>query len=266
MNKDVAIGAKGTQYENWMSMSAIKLVGGLTAALAAAFILLCIFADGVSAKLIVGILLIAFAWLFIDILRIRKALSYTGGKTMDFMQKRLLEKLAWDGVGQALDVGCGSGTMTIRLAKAFPQAKITGIDYWGMGWDYSKTLCEKNAELEGVGESCTFQKGDAANLDFADETFDALTANCVYSQIMGKAGMKELIAESLRTLKKGAPFAIQDYFEREKRFGSISELISALKEQGISEVQYEGGLDKELPKVVIRPYCINGTGILWGRK
>jgi len=28
----------------------------------------------------------------------------------------------------------------------------------------------------------------------------------------------------------------------------------------ISEVHYDGGLDRELPKVVIRPYCINGTG------
>lgn len=42
--------------------------------------------------------------------------------------------------------------------------------------------------------------------------------------------------------------------------------IQYLKDKGISEVHYEGDQDRMLPKVVIRPYCINGTGILWGRK
>ena len=104
-------------------------------------------------------------------------------------------------------------------------------------------------------------------MDFPDETFDALVANCVYSQIMGKTGgIKALISESLRTLKKGSPFAIQDYFEREKMFGSVDDLIEHLNSIGLSEVHYQGGLDSTLPKTVIRPYCIKGTAIIWGRK
>ena len=137
-----------------------------------------------------------------------------------------------------------------------------------MDWDYDKEQCDRNAQLEGVGDRCEFMHGDAKALVFPDETFDALVSNCVYSQIMGKGAMdkKSILMESMRVLKKGGVFAIQDYFDREKMFGSIPELMKYMKEQGISEVFYEGGQDHMLPKAVIRPYCINGTGILWGRK
>lgn len=262
----ITIGAPGTEYENWMSTPAIKMVGGITAGLGAAFIGTSALSENLPAKLILGALTVASSALLVDVVRIREALSYSGGKVMDQMQNRLMDKLVWDGKGEALDVGCGSGTMTIRMAKAFPESKVIGIDYWGMGWDYIKAECEKNAELEDVADRCEFRKGDASKLEFNDETFDALTANCVYSQIMGKVSMKDLIKESLRTLKKGAPFAIQDYFDREKMFGSTAELVKELEDWGVSEVHYQGGLDRELPKLVIRPYCIKGTGILWGRR
>ena len=248
-------------------MAAIRMVGAITMVLAIAFVCVMVLTQGVVWEIILGILMLAGIILFVDVLRIRKALSYNGGKAMDLMQKNLMEHFDWDGKGAVLDVGCGSGTATIRVAKTYPEAKVIGIDSWGMGWDYSKELCERNAEIEGVADRCEFREGSAVKLDFADETFDALIANCVYTQIMGKTGgMKCLISESLRTLKKGSPFVIQDYFEREKMFGSVNELTQHLKDSGISEVHYQGGLDKTLPKVVIRPYCISGTAIIWGIK
>ena len=122
--------------------------------------------------------------------------------------------------------------------------------------------------FKGVGDRTEFLQGDAKQLSFPDETFDALVSNCVYTQIMGEGASdkKKLVAESLRTLKKGGAFAIQDYFDREKQCGKMEDMIAYLKDQGISEIHYEGNLDHLLPKVVIRPYCINGVGILWGRK
>ena len=75
-----------------------------------------------------------------------------------------------------------------------------------------------------------------------------------------------MVAESLRTLKKGGVFAVQDYFGREKMCGKPEDMIRYLKELGLSDVHYEGDQDRLLPQVVIRPYCINGTGILWGKK
>ena len=47
--------------------------------------------------------------------------------------------------GKGLDVGCGSGALTIACAKKNPGASFTGIDRWGKEYaTFSKKLCESN--------------------------------------------------------------------------------------------------------------------------
>jgi precorrin-6B methylase 2 len=64
----------------------------------------------------------------------------------------VLSNLNWNGEGKALDIGCGNGALTVKLAKKHPKAQVTGIDYWGKRWEYSKSMCERNAEIGGVSE------------------------------------------------------------------------------------------------------------------
>ena len=71
---------------------------------------------------------------------------------------------------------------------------------------------KKNAAGEGVGSRCTFQHGDANRLDFPDESFDAVVSNYVYHNIIG-ADKHELLLETLRVLKKGGVFALNDEIE-----------------------------------------------------
>lgn len=56
----------------------------------------------------------------------------------------------WDGKGKILDIGTGSGSLIIKLAKNFPKSFLTGIDYWGGNREYSKAKCQQNAEIEGA--------------------------------------------------------------------------------------------------------------------
>ena len=52
-------------------------------------------------------------------------------------------KLPEGGVG--LDIGCGSGALTIAAAKRNPHARMVGCDRWGMEYaSFSKQLCEEN--------------------------------------------------------------------------------------------------------------------------
>ena len=83
---------------------------------------------------------------------------------MERVHQTILSSLDFDGQGSLLEVGCGSGAMTIRAALTWPKAKITGLDYWGAMYNYSKALCEKNAASEGVGSRCAFVHGDANKL------------------------------------------------------------------------------------------------------
>ncbi|HEY8339542.1 MAG TPA: class I SAM-dependent methyltransferase [Egibacteraceae bacterium] len=63
--------------------------------------------------------------------------------------------------GAVLDVGCGSGWSTIELARALPQATITGIDMD----EASIAAARRNAVEAGV--DVTFEVGDAAGLTTA---------------------------------------------------------------------------------------------------
>jgi hypothetical protein len=44
----------------------------------------------------------------------------------------------------------------LKRLKNYPNAYMTGIDYWGGQWNYSKEACEKNAQLAGVSERTIF--------------------------------------------------------------------------------------------------------------
>ena len=114
----------------------------------------------------------------------------------------ILSSLEFDGNKSPLEVGGGSGALTVRAALTWPETKITGLDYWGAMYNYSKALCEENAASEGVGGQCTFVHGDANKLDFPDESFDAVISNYVYHNIMG-ADKNALLLEKPAGAEKG---------------------------------------------------------------
>jgi len=205
----IRLGTHGENYGTWMSRPVFYMVGGLAlAALILAVLSFTVFHITVLGVIFIVVLAVLIA--FIGWMEwIRRQYAFGGGGMMDKGHQTMLSLLDYDGNGTLLEVGCGSGPLSIRAALTWPQTKVVGIDYWGAVWDYSKALCEKNAASEGVASRCTFQKGDANKLDFTDETFDAVISNYVYHNIMG-SDKHELILESLRVLKKGGVFAIND--------------------------------------------------------
>jgi len=167
--------------------------------------------------------------------------------------------------GVGLDVGCGSGALTLACAKRNPQGTMVGIDRWGAEYaSFNKELCEKNAEAEGI-RNIRFQKGDACKLDFPDETFDAVTSNYVYHNISGK-NKQDLLRETLRVLKKGGTFAIHDLMES-ARYGDMEKFVAELKDEGYEDVQ----LVKTTNGIFMSPgeaklMMLSGSTLLFGRK
>ena len=167
--------------------------------------------------------------------------------------------------GIGLDVGCGSGALTIACSKRNPQGTMIGIDRWGKEYaSFSQTLCEENAQAESVC-NISFQKGDACELGFADETFDAVTSNYVYHNIVGK-NKQGLLRETLRALKKGGTFAIHDMMEP-VRYGDMEQFIEELKAEGYEDVQLISTTDgKFMSKKESRIMMLSGSILLVGRK
>ena len=167
--------------------------------------------------------------------------------------------------GIGLDVGCGSGALTIACAKRNPQGSMVGIDRWGPEYAaFCKELCEQNTQAEGV-TNVSYQKGDACKLDFADETFDAVTSNYVYHNITGK-NKQDLLRETLRVLKKGGTFAIHDLMEP-VRYGNMEKFVQELKTDGYEDVR----LIKTTNGMFMTPgeaklMMLAGSTLLLGRK
>ncbi len=62
------------------------------------------------------------------------------------------------------DVGCGHGSSTILMAKAFPKSTFFGFDYHPASIEWAK----KAAKDEGVGERITFEVASAKDFPGAD--------------------------------------------------------------------------------------------------
>ena len=113
-------------------------------------------------------------------------------------------------------------------------AEFTGIDHWGAAYGYGQARCEKNAESEGVAARWRFQHGDANRLDFPDGSFDAVISNYVYHNVMG-ADKRALLLETLRVLKKGGVFVLNDDM-KPRMYGDMEEFAQELRDMGYEDV------------------------------
>lgn len=230
-------------YRNWVPVSLLRnLIGGTIIT----FILFIIFAGtdlvfSGSLRIICGIIL-GIGVLILLFFSIMLSFMY---RSFDYRGKRKLAKTIIEGVAQyveipdggvGLDVGCGSGALTIACAKRNPKATMVGCDIWSGSYkvEFSKKICEDNAKAEGVS-NVRFEEGNAVKLPFEDESFDVVTSNYVYHNIMGHNKQK-LLLETLRVLKKGGVFAIHDLIKK-SNYGDIEKFIEELKKEGYKDIK-----------------------------
>ena len=258
-----------TNYGNWVPEKMLYLLlAGTVVFLAAAVIFGAVTGWKVAAVIcgiLGGIMLLYGIYMY----RCHELFAFGKGNMMAGVHEHLIKHLDWDGEGKLLDIGCGAAALTVHCAKAFPKAQITAMDYWGVEWNYAKEQCEKNAKIEGVADHIAFQKGDAAKLDFPDETFDAVVSNFVFHEVRTAKDKRDVVKEALRVLKKGGVFSFQDMFSQKALYGDMEEFVRILREEGISEVHYIGNLEKKLdfiPGFVTTPWMISGMGIIYGKK
>ena len=108
-----------------------------------------------------------------------------------------------------LDVGTGRGLVAISLAKACKKCKVIGIDTWdpitlsGVSGNTMENAI-KNAEIEKVSKKVKFQKADARELPFENNTFDIVACHEVLDTLI--VGRDEVLSEIHRVLKRGGKF------------------------------------------------------------
>ena len=110
-------------------------------------------------------------------------------------QERLLfDRYALAGELRILDLGCGSGEITRRLAQRYPQARLLGIDILEV------SIARARATADPAATRIEYQVGDAFALALADASVDLVVCRHV-SQAVPQ--FERVLREIRRVLRPG---------------------------------------------------------------
>ncbi|MFF2046050.1 SAM-dependent methyltransferase [Kitasatospora sp. NPDC058170] len=134
----------------------------------------------------------------------------------------LAEKLAVNPASRVLDLGCGSGAPSIRLARS-TGARVVGITNSAVQIEAAR----RNARDAGVGDQVTFTCADATVLDFEADSFDGVLMIESIFHLPDRLGA---LREVARVLRPGGRVALTDLLDLDPAPAPMEEAVGDLAE------------------------------------
>jgi len=103
---------------------------------------------------------------------------------------------------KVLDLGCGTGTLTLMLKRAHPEAQVTGMD-----GDPQVLNIARNKSL---GTNIQWDEGLASSLPYPDSTFDRVVTSLVIHHLT-KEDKRRAFKEVYRVLKPRGELCVLDF-------------------------------------------------------
>lgn len=105
---------------------------------------------------------------------------------------------------RVLDLGCGTGTLALRVKRACPGAEVSGIDA------DPRMLAAAVAKAKRAGVEVTFTGGFAESLPFADGAFDRVVSSLFFHHLSPPQKASAL-REAGRVLAPGGELHVADW-------------------------------------------------------
>lgn len=106
----------------------------------------------------------------------------------------LFDRYRLSGPARILDLGCGTGEITRRLADRYPRAALVGIDI------LEPNLARARHDSESFGDRIRYETGDAFALDHDDASFDLVVCRHMSQAV---PDFPLVLGEITRVLKPG---------------------------------------------------------------
>jgi phosphoethanolamine N-methyltransferase len=104
----------------------------------------------------------------------------------------------------ALDIGCGTGGITVHVARKLNLAHITGFDVEAP----VIAAAQKRARTEGLAHCTNFVQAPPGRLPFVDSSFDLVFSKDALIHVADK---EALFVDVFRVLRPGGVFAASDW-------------------------------------------------------
>lgn len=115
---------------------------------------------------------------------------------------RLVDEVLEGQPGEVLDLGCGTGTLAIAMARRAGPARITGIDG-------DPDVLEIARDKEGA-QNIGFVEGLANELPFADASFDRVVSSLLLHHLVPEV-KRAAFSEAHRVLRPGGRLHVADF-------------------------------------------------------
>ena len=152
----------------------------------------------------------------------------------------LLEQLALGRARAALDVGCGPGIDIPEMARLMPDgAHVSGVDI------SEAMIAEAGRRIAGLGARLSLRTGDAADLPYPDQAFDACRAATVLQHVQDPA---RVIREMARVTTPGGRVGVLE-FDQETAFGDHPDTeTTRVILDTFASAMVQGRMGRQLPR------------------
>lgn len=120
------------------------------------------------------------------------------------MRSVLARRATAAGPRRILDVGCGTGTLTFRIAAELPEAEVVGLD------PDPEVLAMAERKRDRSKGKVRFVGGSADSLPFPDGSFEAVVTSMVFHHLPPEV-KRDALAEACRVLAPGGRFLLMDF-------------------------------------------------------